>query len=349
MATKRFSILILLSVFFVLLSLPNSIHAQLRVWANDGGDKITQDELRATTDAVGVVNSVWDGDKITVFGARNEVVSFNLIIEAPSVAANDVVVSFDRLRGPGGAAIVSKTVSGNGVFNWTDRPIELFHIRYLEIKGLSHLSYNALYDERHVPDRFRRPWTDEGDATGTWEDRPDHNKGYPEIAVPLELISHFNISAGRNQSIWVDIFISKSTPAGLYEGTLTVGQAGSANQTIAVELTVRGFTLPDYPSAPTMLYYSDYNINYRYLGANYIDPSSDDYKKSINLIDLHFQLAHRHKISLIDEYFEIERMAEVWTDRLSGGTPLFENCNECQKVRQSLLPFCEHCGNEKNL
>lgn len=317
MEKNRLSFPILLIVL-VYLALPNPVHAQLLIWANDGGDKVTQDELRANTDAASVMNSVWDGNKIKVFGARNEVVSFNLIVESPSVAANSLNVSFNRLNGPGGSEIASRAVSGNGVFTWFNRPIELFYVRYLEINGLSILSYNALYDERHAPERFRRPWTGKGDATGAWENRPDHNKRYPEIAILLELVGLFSISANQNQSIWVDIYIPKSIPAGLYQGTLTVASSSDPSQNIAVELAVYDFGLPDYPSARTMLYYSDYNINYRYLGTKYIDPSSPDYQKSTEIINRHFQLAHRHKISLIEEYLEIEQMAKVWTDRLTG-------------------------------
>ncbi len=318
MRTNRFPILLLFFTLFVFWGLPPAVLAELRIWANDGGDKVTQDELRAGNNGKNVLNSVWDGSKITVFGARNEVVSFNLIIEAPGTSARSVAVRFDRLNGPANAVIASKSVSGMDVFNWVDRPIELFYVRYLEIRGLSLLSYDALYDERHVPERFRRPWTGEGDATGTWEDRPDHNKPYPDIAIPLELIGPFNISANRNQSIWVDIYIPKTSPAGVYRGELTVTPTGVSPRAITVELTVRDFTLPDYPSARTMLYYSDYNINYRYLGADYVEPSSALDERSIQIINRHFQLAHRHKISLIDEYFDIDRMARVWTDRLNG-------------------------------
>ena len=50
------------------------------VWANEGGDKVTRDELRATNDPNSVLNSVWDGAGISLFGARNEVVSFNLML-----------------------------------------------------------------------------------------------------------------------------------------------------------------------------------------------------------------------------------------------------------------------------
>ena len=197
-------------------------HATItNAWFNTGEDKVTQDELRASSGA-NVTNSAWNGSKVNLFGAKNEVVSFNLVLEAVNTGAQNVTVSFDRLTGPDGTFITSGTALGNGVFNWVGRNIELFYIRYLEIKGLSHLCYNATYDERHVPDRFRRPWTGEGDATGTWEDRPDHNKLYPDIAVPLELVPQFNIAANTNQSIWCDIYIPKTATAGPYHGTITV-------------------------------------------------------------------------------------------------------------------------------
>ena len=32
----------------------------------------------------------------------------------------------------------------------------------------------------------------------------------------------------------------------------------------------------------------------------------------------------------------------------SCGTELYEKCDKCNEIRHSLLPFCEHCGNEKS-
>ena len=295
------------------------------VWANDGGDKVTRDELRATNDPANVLNSVWDGNKVSVFGAKNEVVAFNLILEAPTDAATNVTLSFDTLTGPGGASISSVSTSGDGVFNWVNRNIELFYIRYLEIKGLSTDLFYSNYDERHIPERFRRPWTGDGEGSGTWEDRPDHNKFYPEIAIPIELVSGFNIAATQNQSIWIDIYIPKTAAAGLYKGTITIKENSSVAHTIPVELTVYNFTLPDLPNARTMLYYSIENINYRYLGQEDPNPGTDLYTQSLNLADRHFQLAHRHKISLIDSVIEIEKMSEAWTNRLNGD--LFTQAN----------------------
>jgi hypothetical protein len=175
------------------------------------------------------------------------------------------------------------------------------------------------YDERHIPQRFRRPWTgSKGDATGTWQDRPDHNKFYPDIAVPLELVQQFTIAANTNQSVWADIYIPKQSPSGLYKGTVTVKENGTTTHSVPVSLTVRDFTLPDYPSAQTMLYIANENINYRYLGSEYIEQGTSDYQKSLAIINRHFQVAHRHKISLIDNYIEVSQMDEAWKDRLNG-------------------------------
>ena len=73
------------------------------VWANDGGNKVTRDELRGSTANPNVSNSVWDGEKIRIFGGRNEVLGFNVILEARSQGVPSVAVSLDSLDGPKGA------------------------------------------------------------------------------------------------------------------------------------------------------------------------------------------------------------------------------------------------------
>src|SRR5258708_2617998 len=232
------------------------------IWANDGGDKVTQDELRATRDASSVKNTLWNGDTLMLFGSRNEVVGCNFILEAGRAPASNVSVSFQRLDGPSGSSMVSFAAQGDGIFNWTQRPIELFYVRYLQIRGLSRFPYES-YDERHVPKRFQRPWTGEGVASGTWQNRPDHDKYYPDIAIPIELVPTFNIAGGKNQSIWVDIFIPKDTTPGIYKGHFTVRENGTEVKTIPVRLRVCNLTLPDMRSAKTLLYFSSSNLTKR--------------------------------------------------------------------------------------
>ena len=132
------------------------------VWANDGSDKVTKDELRATLHKENltgkVLNRTWNGQAITLSGARNEVISFNLVLEAAQATANNVTIDFDTLTGPSGSLIQSSPATGNCVFTWAGRPIELFYLRYLQIKGLSVFGYGKS-DERQIPRRFQRPWT----------------------------------------------------------------------------------------------------------------------------------------------------------------------------------------------
>jgi hypothetical protein len=72
------------------------------VWANDGADKVTQDELRASN-GTPVANRLWDGSTISLFGGMNEIVNFNLILEAPASPAANVSVTISNLTGPGGS------------------------------------------------------------------------------------------------------------------------------------------------------------------------------------------------------------------------------------------------------
>lgn len=288
------------------------------VWVNDGGDKVTREELRASSGG-NVVNSVWDGSTVSLFGAGNETVSFNLILESAGADSSGLTVSLSALTGPDGTAIPAGAASGEGVFNYIGRNIELFYVRYLQIRGLNTgLAYDD-YDERHVPSRCRRPWTGEGEGVGGWADRPCAGKYFPDLAVPLEWVGTFGVAAGENQSIWCDIYIPKGAPTGTYTGSLTVTETGASIRQIPVRLQVRGFSLPDSPSAKTMLVYGQSDVNYRYLGQRWLEEEDSGYSQGLDITDRHFQMAHRHKISLIEDYISPEEMDQRWLARLDGG------------------------------
>ena len=274
------------------------------VWANSGDEKVTQDELRATSGSTNTISRAWNGKTISAFGARNEVVAFNVVLEAGSGASN-VAVSFNSLTGPSGTSIKSAAAAGNGVFDWTHRNIELFYVRYVPIRGLSRIANDPSYDERVIPYRLRRPftlnWRGRALGSGSWADRPDHDKFYPEIAVPMELVPTFDIASSQNQAVWVDVYIPKNAPAGIFLGTIRVSVNGSIVQNVPVQLTVRDFALPDSPSAKTMLYYSSSDINKRILGNAFPHPGTAQAAKASLLRDRYFMLAHRHRIPLIGD------------------------------------------------
>src|SRR5580692_838483 len=253
------------------------------VWANEGGDKVTQDELRATGHATAVVSSVWDGKCIQTFGARNEVVSFNLVLEAATAKASKVSVSLGNLTGPGGAVIRSTPRPAGMLFDWTTTEAELFYVRYLAINGLSQQAYGTLasWQEATFPKRAQCPGmtqaTPDSKPTGSgcaWAQRPVADKLYPDIAVPLELVPTFDIAASQNQSIWADVYIPKTAPSGVYGAMLTVREDGAVTHKVPVSLRVRNFALPDAPSAKTMLVTSYGDISPRYVGVAYPNPGT---------------------------------------------------------------------------
>ncbi|HEX3344236.1 MAG TPA: hypothetical protein VHS09_06670 [Polyangiaceae bacterium] len=268
------------------------------VWANEGGDKVTQDELRATGHASAVANSVWDGHCIQTFGAKNEVVSFDVILEAATAKAAGVTVSLGDLTGPGGTVIRSAPRTTDKLFDWTTTEAELFYVRYLEITGLSQQAYGTLatWQEATFPKRAQCPGmtqaTPDSKPTGSgcpWAQRPVANKFYPDIAVPLELVPTFDIAASQNQSIWADVYIPKTAPPGIYGGMLSVSENGAVTHKVPVSLRVRNFALPDAPSAKTMLFTSLGDISPRY-GST----------ASTALVNQRL-VAHRHRISLIGD------------------------------------------------
>jgi hypothetical protein len=294
------------------------------VWANEGGDKVTRDELRAsnhTENLTGtVVNRAWDGNKIRLSGARNEVISFNLVLEAATATANAVSVSFDTLTGPNGAKIQT-TAPASDVFNWVNRPIELFLAQYVQIKGLSYFGYFH-GDERQIPVRFQTPWGGAGVGTGKWTDRPDHDKWYPDALVPHELIPTFTINQGSNQSVWADIYLPKTAPAGTYTGTVSIKENGATTRTVPVSLTVQPFALPDTPTAKTMVALSTSDIMWRYVTGmgGYVNWASSDGARVASITDKYFELFHRHKVGLLgeNECPVVDRPCDTGIPRVKG-------------------------------
>lgn len=292
------------------------------IWANDGGDKVTRNELRARSGERSVQNSVWDGRQVRLFAAANEIVSVNLVIEAADQAANGVQVTFSDLTNGSGHRLRSDPArTRHKLFDWTSTEIELFYIQYLQVRGLSQLSYGT-YDERQIPERLRRP-SIFGTPYGGWKDRPGADKFFPDIAVPLELVGAFDIPARFNQSIWADIYVPRTAPPGDYAGTITITEQGRVRARIPVRLEVLNFTLPDATTSLTMVATGYEEIARRYTGQSYpaAGSSQDDLVRRV--ADRQFLLARRHRISLVDdnagaEPWPQDRPRPEWIPRLTG-------------------------------
>lgn len=289
------------------------------VWASEGGDKVMRHERRAA--AAEQRNSVWDGTGIHVWGARNEVVNFKLVLES-AFGARGVNVALNSLVGPNGATISSpaEPVKGDAVFDYVGRNIEVFVIDYLQIRGLSLLSYDS-YDERHVPSKMRIPTIDPywGVGLGTWADRPGADKYFPEIAVPHELRPQFDVVAGDSQEVWFDVYVPKDAPAGTYNGEVSIRENGAETRRVPVSLTVHGFALPDKPAAKTMIALGAYDISERYTGYRWADPAAPEYAKTQPILLEHWKMLHRHKLTPVADPTQGEFPVPAdTTERLQG-------------------------------
>ena len=102
----RAAILIFLlgTVFFLGASLTAA--AVRSVWAVNDGEKIARDDLNNPNKPT---NSAWDGHKIKIFGARNEIIAFQLIIETDSKGIDHLTVALPVLSQKGGKARINYT------------------------------------------------------------------------------------------------------------------------------------------------------------------------------------------------------------------------------------------------
>jgi len=94
------------------------------------------------------------------------------------------------------------------------------------------------------------------------------------------------VARGHVQAIWIEIYLRRDLPAGIYRGLMSVSADGSTT-TVPVELEVFDFSLPDVNSLPTMVYY-DRDQPALYHGRN-LDPA-------------YHRFAHRHRVELVHEY-----------------------------------------------
>jgi Glycoside hydrolase 123, catalytic domain/Glycoside hydrolase 123 N-terminal domain len=143
---------------------------------------------------------------VRISAARNEFEPFQVVLRAEDRDVGAVDVDFTDLRGPGDARIPKSNLS-------------VYPERFVDLK---------------VPSSER--------AAGEWPDplvpRIDHYAQERRNAFP------FLVSRGRNQPVWIDVYVPPSTPAGLYTGSVAILVSGKSSIEIPVELQVWDFDLP---------------------------------------------------------------------------------------------------------
>ncbi len=251
-----------------------------RVWAVNDGEKIERD---ARDHPAAVRNSAWDGATVRLVGARNEIIAFQVIVEADAGGIGRLSLRLPHLAS-GTDGIVYRPPAADPT-DYTGRPIQIFAVHYMRVDRPSHASWVYDRDSPAAP----------ADPTG-WKPVqlvPEHaaagRGGLPVAVRPHE-----------NQSLWIEVFIGRERAAGVYRGTIEIAADGAV-RALPVELEVLDFVLPDENSMHAMLYYSGDQPE-RYHGRN-LDPA-------------YHRLAHRHRVELVHAYDETSLTA-AW-DRFSG-------------------------------
>src|SRR5262249_35241184 len=118
---------------------------------------------------------------VNISAARNEFEPFQVVLKAQSADINDVDVEITDLRGPADALV-------------TKNNIAVYLERYLDLKVPSSID----------------------GGSGEWPDplipRVDQYAHEKRNAFPLKLIR------GRNQPLWLEVYVPPSTRPGLYAG-----------------------------------------------------------------------------------------------------------------------------------
>jgi len=245
-----------------------------RVWAIDDGVKVLRDEMNHPS-ANGYRNLVWDGERISLFGARNEVVAFQIILESDAQGARAINVEISDLSNE--AAIIPGSGTGSAdPFDYRGKHIELFTAHYINI-----------------------PEPSVGGSAWAPLAKPETNYiGWvPDALIPLVAPvglggAPFDISANQNQSIWVDIWIPRTAEEGQYSGTVSLSAGEDAILTLPLEIMVYDFQLPDETHLINMFGLSQAHLTRRFsLQAE----TAEFYELETKF----HQMAHRHRMDLV--------------------------------------------------
>lgn len=198
----------LISLFFglllFLLPLIGVSQGNVSIWAVPSEQKIRPN------DSVENNNLVWtrSNKKISIFGAGNEHVAFQVVITTP-------VPEGRKPKAPGDFFMTaSDLTSEQGKIIPKERT--KFYLEH----------YILLYGKSSVVG-----------STGLWPD------ALAPLKAPFNMQAQYEVVG--NRPVWVDVDIPDGTPAGLYKGTINVTQNGVSLEHLNLEVKVYGFSLPN--------------------------------------------------------------------------------------------------------
>jgi len=237
------------------------------IWAVNDGEKIERDDL---TNKNRKYNSVWDGRRIKIFGGRNEIIAFQLIVESDNDGIEKLEVALPVLKQKGGGRIAYAPPS-NDPTDYVGRPIQIFSVNYMNVVKATRADWVFRPESPAAPK----------DPTG-WKTV----QLVPENAKPGKGGFPLKVTPRQNQAVWIEVYTSRDLPAGVYEGRVEVNADGW-KKAIPVELEVFDFMLPDENSMHAMIYY---------------ESTQPELYQGKNLDAEYHRFAHRQRVELVHAY-----------------------------------------------
>ncbi len=238
------------------------------IWAASDGEKVGREDR---ADPHRKSDTLWNGRSIHLFGARNEIVAFQVIVEADAKGLEGVQVALPELKSKDAAIDYAPPADDPSLS--AKRPIQLFSVNSMKVALESHAGW---------------VWRPRSPAA------PKKTKGWQ----PVQLVPE-NAKAGKGgfpvgvtpnevQAFWAEIYTGRKLPAGNYQGTLTVSADAETKQ-LPVSLRLLDFELPDANSLDAMLYF---------------EPDQTEQYQGKNLEPEYHRFAHRHRVELVHGYDE---------------------------------------------
>lgn len=255
-----------------LLLLPVSIGSSLAgvrsIWATHDGTKVERDDPDHPAKRQ---NSVWNGQRVRLFGARNEIIAFQVIVEADASGITALSAQLPELRADGAGETISYRAPGSDPSNYVGREIEVFSVNYMNVTEPTRAGWIYRLGTPSAPK----------DPTG-WK--------------PVQLVPE-NARAGKGgfplrvapsnvQAVWFDIYLRRDLTPGLFRGVVKVTADGETRD-LPIELEVLDLTLPDENSMHAMVYY---------------ERSQFDQYHGRDLDAQYHRFAHRQRIELVQAY-----------------------------------------------
>jgi hypothetical protein len=269
---------------------PKGIH---RVWAIDDGEKIKQEDIENPL-ASDSHNAVWKNNRINIFGGKNEIVAFQLIIQADSSGVNNVNVEISDLTN-GSSTIHGSSTGPADPFDYRGRNVEMFTEHYLRMTKRSPPLW--FFSESAAPSSYYTGWV-------------------PDCLIPFSAPegkggAPFKIEGNRNQAVWIDILIPRSASVGTYTGNAIVTVSKKEFKKIPVVLKVYDFILSDSNHIQNMFGFDPGALSQRHGVA----AGSQAY---YDLEAKYFQMAHRHRFDLVTSVANLDAMTKYYKKYYTG-------------------------------